>query len=422
MSAECVAESIPSGYKQTEVGVIPEDWDVGTLDSLIEPSRSIRYGIVQPGKFDPCGRYMVRGQDYSGGWVDPMELFRVSAIVEERYANARIKAGDILITIVGASTGKVVIVPSWLDGANLTQTTARIAVNDSKANSTFCSYVLSSWYGVRQVQNYIKGGAQPGLNCGDIEKFLIPLPPTKTEQESIAEALSDADALIESLEQLTAKKLQIKQGAMQELLTGKRRLPEFSGEWEMHNLRRFVRSFIVPMRDKPKRFAGDIPWCRIEDFDGIYLSGSKSDQRVDIETIHTMNLKVYPTGTLLVSCSADLGRCAIVARPLVSNQTFIGLGMDETVSSNLFFYYYMTSKADELNNLSSGTTISYLSREQFEEFSVFVPCDKKEQNAIATILWDMDSEITVLEEKLAKSRQLKQGMMQELLTGRIRLI
>lgn len=96
--------------------------------------------------------------------------------------------------------------------------------------------------------------------------------------------------------------------------------------------------------------------------------------------------------------------------------------MDETNSSNLFFYYYMTSKAEDLNNLSSGTTISYLSREQFEKFSVFVPIDKQEQTAIATILSDMDSELAALEQQRDKTRDLKQGMMQELLTGRIRLV
>ena len=117
-----------------------------------------------------------------------------------------------------------------------------------------------------------------------------------------------------------------------------------------------------------------------------------------------------------------MGRCAIVTRPLVSNQTFIGLVMDDATSSNLFFYYFMTSLAEDLNNMSSGTTISYLSREQFEEYIVSIPVDKEEQVAIAMILFDMDSEITMLGTRLDKVRQLKLGMMQELLTGRIRLV
>ena len=250
----------------------------------------------------------------------------------------------------------------------------------------------------------------------------IAIPPTLAEQQAIAEALSDADALIESLEQLIAKKRQVKQGAMQELLTGKKRLPGSSDEWHLIELSEIVTQFIVPMRDKPKSFRGNIPWCRIEDFEGKVLFDSKSNQYVDEEIVRTMNLRVHPTGTLLVSCSADLGRCAIVGRPLVSNQTFIGLVFDKNKASNEFFYYYMTFFSEQLNNLSSGTTISYLSREQFETFKVKVPKDKLEQDAIASLVADMDAEIAALEAKLSKARQLKQGMMQELLTGRIRLI
>lgn len=162
---------IKSGYKQTEVGVIPEDWKLTSLVELIDKSRSIRYGIVQPGRFDPAGRYMVRGQDYSKGWVAPSEIFKVSPQVEEPFMNARVKAGDVVITIVGASTGHIEVIPEWLDGANLTQTTARLAINPSKAFSGFCKCYLQSSAGQKQVANYLKGAAQPGLNCGDIEKL-----------------------------------------------------------------------------------------------------------------------------------------------------------------------------------------------------------------------------------------------------------
>jgi type I restriction enzyme S subunit len=176
------------------------------------------------------------------------------------------------------------------------------------------------------------------------------------------------------------------------------------------------------MRDKPKVFKGNIPWCRIEDFDGKYLSDSKSNQYVDQEIINSMNLKIHPKETLLVSCSADLGRCAIVKAPLISNQTFIGLVFNKHVADNEFFYYYMTFYSEELNNLSSGTTILYLSREQFENFKVIIPPTKEEQTAIVQVLSDMDAEIEALERKLAKYRLIKQGMMQELLTGKKRLI
>jgi type I restriction enzyme, S subunit len=212
------------GFKKTELGPIPKDWEIARLNELVDQSRSIRYGIVQPGEYDPNGRLMIRGQDYSKGWVTAAEMFRVSAIVEARYRNARVKGGDLIITIVGAGTGNVDEVPGWLEGANLTQTTARLAIDASKAVSAYCKAILQSNFGKSQVSGYIKGAAQPGLNCGDIEKFLLPLPPSKQEQSAIASVLSDMDAEIAALEQRRDKTKLVKQGMMQELLTGRVRL------------------------------------------------------------------------------------------------------------------------------------------------------------------------------------------------------
>jgi type I restriction enzyme S subunit len=174
---------------------LPLDWREDQLKKLLDSKRSIRYGIVQPGDFDPNGRYMVRGQDYSFGWVSPENLFRVSEPVEIRYKNARLKAGDIILTIVGAGTGTVSIIPEWLEGANCTQTTARIAIDPTKADSHYCYHFLQSFHGQKLTYKNIKGGAQPGLNCGDIEKYLIILPPL-SEQKAIAKVLGAMDKAI----------------------------------------------------------------------------------------------------------------------------------------------------------------------------------------------------------------------------------
>lgn len=390
-------------YKKTEVGAIPEDWTIRELGDVV---------VFFDGRRRPVrdsDRAKMRGS---------IPYYGASGIID--YVNDYLFDEDLILL------GE--------DGENIVSRNCRLAFRISgkawvnnhahvlKPNRDVSIGFLTEYLESLNYERFNSGTAQPKLNKQTCFRIQVALPPTKVEQDAIAEALNDADRVIESLQQLLTKKRQIKQGAMQELLTGKKRLPEFSGEWATSALKRFVRQFIVPMRDKPKKLNGDIPWCRIEDFDGVYLAGSKSGQHVDVETIRTMNLKVYPVGTLLVSCSADLGRCTIVARPLVSNQTFIGLEMDDAVSSNLFFYYLMTSKAEELNNLSSGTTISYLSREQFEEFQVHVPFDKQEQTAIATILADMDAELSELEAKISKVRQLKLAMTQELLSGRVRLM
>lgn len=166
---------------------------------------------------------MIRGQDYSKskGWATPDKLFRVSAIVEERYKNARVKAGDLIMTIVGYC-GHVEIVPDWLDGANLTQTTARLAIGE-RAIPEFVKAILNSPLGERQVNSFLKGAAQPGLNCADVEKFLVPLPALE-EQRMIAAFISDMDIEIRAWEARLEKTRALKQGMMQALLTGRVRL------------------------------------------------------------------------------------------------------------------------------------------------------------------------------------------------------
>ena len=184
--------------------------------------------------------------------------------------------------------------------------------------------------------------------------------------------------------------------------------------WIRGRLDSIVSKFIVPMRDKPKKFSGDIPWVRIEDFGGKYLSGSKSGRNVDRPTISDMNLKVYPKGTVLCSCSARLGVCTITSTELVSNQTFIGLYPSDGIDAEMLFYT-MESHSEDLQKLSSGTTIAYLPREKFEEFEILVP-PLPEQKKIASILTSVDEVIENTQKQIDKLQDLKKATMNELLT------
>ena len=151
------------GYKQTEAGVIPEDWGVRRLADLLDQTRSVRYGIVQPGKFDPRGCLMLRSQDYSKGWAGPDGMHRVNSQLEKQYRNARIHRHDLIITVVGAGIGQIVIAPAWLDGAILSRSTARIAVDEKQASRFFVKAALESPVGKRQILDSQKEGAQPTL-------------------------------------------------------------------------------------------------------------------------------------------------------------------------------------------------------------------------------------------------------------------
>lgn len=385
---------VKQGYKQTEIGVIPEDWDCVAAKHLMK----IETGSRNTEHKTDIGKYpfFVRSQK-----VERIDTYHYDC-------EAVLTAGD------GVGTGKVF--HHYIGKFDAHQRVYVMSNFDGITGRFFYNY-FSENFG-NEVSKYTAKSSVDSVRRDMIAEMLIPTPPIP-EQNRIAEALSDVDGMISSLEKLIAKKKAVKQGAMQELLMGKKRLPGFDGEWNKIELKELIKEFIVPMRDKPKDLSGPIPWCRIEDFNGKYLYSSKTNQGVTIETISNMNLKVFPKNTLLVSCSAFLGRCAIVGAELITNQTFIGLVPNNKVNVE-FLFYVMIGEEKNLNLLSSGTTISYLSREQFEDYKIYIPCDVLEQTAIASILTDMDNEIEALEQKLAKTRQIKQGMMQQLLTGKIR--
>ncbi len=392
-----VIETVKVGYKQTESGIIPEDWRIDKIQNHanITTGSKNTQDRIEDGRFP----FFVRSQN-----VERINTYSFDG-------EAVLTAGD------GVGTGKVY---HYVNGKfDFHQRVYKISNFDNELDGYFFFLYFSDHFLTRIMSMTAKSSVD-SVRMDMIAEMLIPLP-EKKEQIAIVETIKGIIKLIENLDKLIEKKRQTKLGVMQELLTCKKRLSGFNGDWKIIELKEIVTQFIVPMRNKPKQFRGSIPWCRIEDFDGKVLVDSQSNQYVDDEIIKLMNLKVHPKGTLLVSCSADLGRCAIVGRPLVSNQTFIGLLFNEKKASNNFFYYYLSFFAEELNKLSSGTTISYLSREQFETFKVKVPSGKPEQQAIAQVLSVMDAEIKSLEINRDKYLMIKKGMMQQLLTGKIRL-
>lgn len=158
-------------------------------------------------------------------------------------------------------------------------------------------------------------------------------------------------------------------------------------------LKNILSDFIVPMRDKPKSFNGNIPWCKIEDIDGKYLSDTLSQNYVTEETIKKMNLKVYPPNTLLFTCSATIGVTTITKKPLCTNQTFIGLVPSEKINIE-YLYYYLGLIGKKLKRAASITTIPYLSRDFFENLEVDIP-SKTQQDLIVEILSMLDAKIEI---------------------------
>ena len=391
------------GYKQTEVGVIPEDWEVEFVENLAHVTTGGRntQDRVEEGEYP----FFVRSQT-----VERINTYSFDG-------EAVLTAGD------GVGTGKVF---HYINGKfDAHQRVYRISDFSERLNGYFFYLYFSSNFYSRIMQMTAKSSVD-SVRREMIARMQIPLPPTKAEQEAIAEALSDADALIASLERLIAKKRQLKQGAMQELLTGKKRLPGFGGEWgkkRLGVLGKFLKGSGVK---KDEANSGDLRCIR---YGEIYTHHDDYVKTYNsrISSVVAATATPLKQGDLLFAGSgetkAEIGKCVafiddieayaggdiVILRPIGINSIFMG-------------YYCNTSPiVAQKASKGQGDAVVHITASALGSIEVSIPI-LEEQTAIATILSDMDADLAALEQQLAKARGIKQGMMQELLTGKIRLV
>lgn len=336
-----------------------------------------------------------------------------------------LKKGDILFNTRNTPelVGKVAIWKNELPTAFYNSNIMRIEFTDAIADNFFVNYLFNTTQMVHKLKDIAIGTTSvAAIYTRDLYALKVLLP-TKLEQKAIAEALSDTDSLIASLEKLIAKKKAIKQGAMQELLTGKKRLPGFSGEWKPAKLGDIctIVSGGTPATSVSDYWGGSIQWCTPTD---ITSCKSKRIYRT-FDTITKKGLcdssaTLLPPNSLLLCSRATIGEVRIAGTSIATNQGFKSLISNFNISHEWLYYLILTLRPQMLEK-AIGSTFLEISKKDLASINLAVPTEK-EQASIATILSDMDAEIDQLEKKAAKYRQIKQGMMQELLTGRIQLV
>jgi type I restriction enzyme S subunit len=266
-----------------------------------------------------------------------------------------------------------------------------------------------------------RGAAQPFIGLGDVRNLKVQLPPLK-EQEAIAEALSDADAAIESLDALITKKRDVKQATMQQLLTGRTRLPGFNADWKEVRLgdHASMRSGGTPLTSVASFYGGTIPWASISDMSasGKYLS--VTDRSITEAGLASSPAVVFPERVLLYAMYASIGECCISLSPMATSQAILGIKCASSLDLE-FLYYIMQSKRAEIALSGQQGTQSNLNAQMVRE-TLFTMPPLKEQEAIADALRVIDDELEVLTEQVTKLRMVKEGMMQDLLTGKVRLV
>lgn len=410
-----VKGNVPKGYRLTDAGIIPHDWNVRTIGSFCSTYSG--------------GTPSTSRSDFYGGdipWIASGDLntHRIKDVpgrlTKEGYKNSAAKMvdhGDLVLALYGATAGVVAV--TELDAA-INQAVLAIRPNEDCIREFLFQYL--AYRQGQIVANYTQGG-QPNLSGAIIRSLRIALPPT-IEQSAIAEALSAVDGLLDALDQLIAKKQAIKQAAMQQLLAGKTRLPGFTGKWETKRIGEFTDCTAggTPSTRIAQYWGGPIRWMNSGELN--LKKVFEVDGRITERGLRESSTTLVPARCVLIGLAGQgktRGTVAMNMVELCTNQSIAAIFPNTSFIAE-YLYYNLDSRYDELRGMSTGDGgRGGLNLRIIRSVTVpFPPID--EQEAIATVLANMDAEIEALERRREKSRQIKQGMMQQLLTGRIRLV
>ncbi len=413
-----------SGYKMTEVGVIPEDWEVKNVSESCLIKARIGWQGLKKSEYMSSGDYLlITGTDFDNGQVNWKSCAYVSKARYEQDSNIKIRPQDILISKDG-TIGKVAYLGMIPKAGTLNSGIFVIRANDRKIDQVFLSKIFMSFYFEEFLNRLVAGSTINHLYQKDFVKFCFPLPNSE-EQVAIAAALSDVDSLISALTKKIEKKKAIRQGLMQQLLTGKKRLPGFCGDW----VKKKVSSVSDILRGGSPRpienyivKSGGVNWIKIGDVDSSAKYIFRTNEQI-IESGIQYSRFVH-SGDLLLSNSMSFGRPYILKTEGCIHDGWLVIQNYDKYFDKEFLYYLLGSDEvlKQYKSLAAGSSVLNLNKDIVGKVVLYFPPSISEQTAIANILSDCDSEIAALEEKRDKYKEIKQGMMQQLLTGKIRLI
>jgi len=398
---------LKKGYKQTEVGVVPDDWEVYTINQLIEENIIEKpldgnHGNIHPTSKDYVsdGIPFVMSNNIYDGTLDFKNCHFIKKEQADKLQKGFSVTGDVLLTHKGTIGNTAIVGEISTDYIMLTpQVTYYRVKNCNRIINSYVRYYFDSQKFQSILVNLSGGGTRAYIGITNQKKLPFVLPSLR-EQNAISQILIDTDALINTLDALIRKKRSIKQGAMQQLLTGKKRLPGFTEDWEEEDLQKVTLS-VVSGKSKSKSETGLFPLYGSTGIIGYHKSYDYEGQVILVARVGANS------GTLNI---AEGKYC-------VSDNTLI-IRFNNKYEPR-FFYYELLNK--ELNKLAFGSGQPLITGGQLKKLKIPLP-SRSEQQAIAKILSDIDAEIESLEQQREKTKLIKQGMMQELLTGKTRLI
>jgi type I restriction enzyme, S subunit len=405
------------GYKMTEVGVIPEEWRLTPLGSICD----VRDGTHESPRFFKDGVPFVTSKNIIDGRLDLENISFISrADAIEFDKRSKVERNDILLSMIG-TIGSAALVD--FDPVFCIKNVALI--KPQKVAATYLIYLIKAPSFQKYLEGNLDGGIQKFISLGKLRQLAIPLP-TESEQRAIAQALSDVDALLAALDQMIAKKRDLKQAAMQQLLTGKTRLPGFSGEWKTLPAREigfFKGGSGFPLSAQGET-GGEYPFFKVSDMnnEGNETFMTVANHYISEQTRTRLGATAFPPDSIVfakVGAAVFLERKRILGQTSCIDNNMAAFVLDKSRVDVGYIHALLLSK--KLSALVTTTALPALNSKQLGEMPLAVPT-LPEQSAIAAVLSDMDAELSALESRRDKTRNIKQAMMQELLTGKTRLV
>jgi type I restriction enzyme, S subunit len=405
----------PKGYKQTEVGVIPEEWEVKAMGEVLNKGR---LGGNYPNQLQETDYPLIKMGNIARGEIDTTKIEYIGSGVTPEPQH-KLRSGDVLFNTRNTLdlVGKVGIWRDELPVAYYNSNLMRLEFNPEQiCSNDYANAALNANGAV----GILRGLATGTTSVAAIyTRDLLGMPfirPPLPEQRAIATALSDVDALLAALDRLIAKQRDLKQAAMQQLLTGQTRLPGFKGDWVVKTLGDICEIGMgrTPPRLNQAYWGRGYKWLSIADLKGKIVSSSKEE----ITELAAYTMTIIPKGTLLMSFKLSLGRLCFAGCDLFTNEAICSFNQLQASSE---FLYYILGRTDFALYGKQAVKGYTLNKESLKLIEVQLP-PLPEQTAIAEVLSEMDAELAGLEQRREKTRALKQGMMQELLTGRTRLL
>jgi len=403
---------LKNGYKKTEIGCIPNDWNVFKIQELIDDKAIIghldgNHGALYPksNEFKSTGVPYIGATDFENGKVN----FRYCKFISDEKAKLFRKGiardGDVLFAH-NATVGPVALLRTRHEFVILSTTATYFRCNINKLNNDFLQYALQSASFIRQYTSVMAQSTRFQVPITAQRKFYLVVPGLE-EQTAIATALADTDALINSIEKLVAKKRNIRQGVMQQLLKPK-------NGWGVQKLKDYVKITNGESPSKFKFVKEGIPYFKVEQLNNCEKYQIHSPYQIEIENVIPGGSIIFPKR----GASILLNKVRILKTDSYMDTNLMTLTLSDEVCNE--FIYYMLIYI-ELWRIADTTSIPQINNKHINSIEVSLP-PMQEQQYIAKVLSDIDTEITALESKLSKYHQVKTGMMQNLLTGKIRLV